>query len=182
MSLSTIVVVIVVALFISAIAATAGYYLQTRLKRLAQPLRRIPVLSEIAAGLPSLLSEEYIADYLWVEEASAHDADFALRVEGDMMIEAGIQEGDYVLVRQQGIAQNGDIVIAVVNDIKPTAAFLGRLYRNGQGVKLVRESPQLEPMVLQADQGRIIGKVVAVVMEESSPRSYQSSRLEVVQP
>src|SRR5215813_503476 len=77
-----------------------------------QPL---PLLGEIAAGSP-LLADEQIVDYVPLPEQLVGGADFLLRVKGDSMIEAGILDGDLVIVRKTQTATNGDIVVALVGD------------------------------------------------------------------
>jgi SOS regulatory protein LexA len=83
----------------------------------------LPVVGRIAAGLP-ILAEENIEEYIPVPEEFASSADFLLKVRGDSMVDAGIQDGDYVLIRQTDLAQPGDIVVALVNGDHATLKFL----------------------------------------------------------
>ena len=127
--------------------------------RAADP-RRLPLVGEIAAGGP-LLAEENIEDELAVPEPLGQSADFLLRVKGDSMIEAGILEGDVVVVRRQDTAQNGDIVVALAGDDESAdEATVKRFFREDGRVRLQPENSSLEP--IYAPHVRVLGKVVGV--------------------
>ena len=127
--------------------------------RAADP-RRLPLVGEIAAGGP-LLAEENIEDELAVPEPLGQSADFLLRVKGDSMIEAGILEGDVVVVRRQDTAQNGDIVVALAGDDESAdEATVKRFFREDGRVRLQPENSSLEP--IYASHVRVLGKVVGV--------------------
>jgi repressor LexA len=122
---------------------------------------RLPLVGEIAAGGP-LLAEENIEDYLAVPEPlSAGDEDFLLRVKGDSMIEAGILEGDYVVVHRQQTARDGDIVVTLAGDDETAdEATVKRFFRENGRIRLQPENSALSP--LYPDHVQILGKVTGV--------------------
>jgi repressor LexA len=126
----------------------------------AEP-QRLPLVGEIAAGGP-LLAEENIEDYLAVPEPlSRGGEEFLLRVKGDSMVEAGILEGDYVVVRRQQTAQEGDIVVALAGDDEATEeATVKRFFRENGRVRLQPENSALDPLFPEHVQ--ILGKVIGV--------------------
>jgi repressor LexA len=122
------------------------------------PLRRlergIPLVGRVAAGQP-IIAVENIEGYVALN-ALKHDQDvFALRVKGDSMIEAGILDGDYILVRQQETAENGDIVVALLRD-EATVKFF---FREPKRIRLQPANRKMKPMY--AKQVSIVGKVIA---------------------
>ena len=122
--------------------------------------RRLPLLGQIAAGAP-LLAEENVEDEIAVPEPLGRRADFLLRVKGDSMIEAGILDGDTVVVQRTQDAQNGDIVVALVGDDEfADEATVKTFYRDGTRVRLQPENAALEP--IYADFVQILGKVTGV--------------------
>jgi repressor LexA len=123
--------------------------------------RVLPLVGEIAAGGP-LLAEENIEDYLAVPEPLTRGGDeFLLRVKGDSMVDAGILSGDYVVVRRQANAQNGDIVVALAGDDEAAdEATVKRFFRDDGRVRLQPENEALEP--LYPDHVTILGKVIGV--------------------
>jgi len=117
----------------------------------------IPILGRVTAGKPILAVENHEGS-LAVDTSFAKGADvFALRVEGDSMIGAGILDGDYVVVRPQQGAQNGDIVVALLED----EVTVKRLYREADGIRLQPENPRLSPIFVPDVQ--VCGKVIALV-------------------
>jgi repressor LexA len=127
----------------------------------AQESARLPLVGQIAAGGP-LLADENVEDYLSMpEELTRGGADFLLRVQGDSMIEAGILDGDLVVVRRQQTAQNGDVVVALAGvDESADEATVKRFFREDGRVRLQPENSALEP--IYADHVEILGKVVGV--------------------
>ncbi len=129
----------------------------------AEPRPDVPVLplvGQIAAGAP-LLAEENIEDELAVPEPLGRDADFLLRVRGDSMVEAGILDGDTLVVQRRQDARDGDIVVALVGDDESAdEATVKTFYRDGGRVRLQPENSALEP--IYADHVQILGKVVGV--------------------
>jgi repressor LexA len=121
---------------------------------------RLPLLGQIAAGAP-LLAEENVEETIAVPEPLGHRADFLLTVRGDSMIEAGILEGDTLVVRKQEDASNGDIVVALVGDDEGASeATVKTFYRDNGRVRLQPENSALEPIF--ADHVEVLGKVVGV--------------------
>jgi len=121
----------------------------------------LPLVGEIAAGSP-LLAEENVEDYLAVPEPLARGEDeFLLRVRGDSMIQAGIMPGDYVVVRRQQTAANGDVVAALVGDDEGAGeATVKTFYREKGRIRHQPENDELEP--LYPEHVQILGKVVGL--------------------
>ena len=117
----------------------------------------LPLVGEVAAGSP-VVAEDRVEDYLTVPDQLASDADFVLTVKGDSMINAGILDGDLVVVRKQTDARNGEIVVALVGEEDATVK---RFFREGGRVRLQPENDTLEPMF--PDEVQILGAVKAVL-------------------
>lgn len=119
-------------------------------------VRMIPMLGPVAAGIP-ILAEENGSEMLPIPASLIGDGQyFALTIRGDSMIQAGILHGDYIVVKQQAEANNGDIVVALVSD----DATVKRFYREKGRIRLQPENPAMKPMYFQ--DVRILGKVVSV--------------------
>jgi repressor LexA len=128
----------------------------------ADDVHRLPLVGEIAAGGP-LLAEENIEDHLAVPETLARGdgEEFLLRVKGDSMINAGILDGDIVVVHRQPDARNGEIVVALAGqDEGADEATVKRFYREAGRVRLQPENDALEP--IYADHVQILGAVTGV--------------------
>ena len=127
--------------------------------RTATPV--LPLVGRIAAGAP-LLAEESIEDEIAVPEPLGRNADFLLRVKGDSMVEAGILDGDVVVVRRQDDAREGDVVVALVGeDEAADEATVKTFHREAGGrVRLQPENSALEP--LYPENVQILGKVTGV--------------------
>jgi repressor LexA len=123
--------------------------------------RPLPLVGEIAAGGP-LLAEDNIEEYLAVPELiERRGADFLLRVKGDSMIEAGILDGDIVVVKREQTAENGDIVVALAGtDETADEATVKRFFRENGRIRLQPENAAMEP--IYADHVQLIGKVTGV--------------------
>ena len=121
----------------------------------------LPLVGQIAAGGP-LLAEESIEDEIAVPEPLGRDADFLLRVKGDSMVEAGILDGDIVVVRKQSDARGGEIVVALVGDDESAdEATVKTFHRERDGrIRLQPENAALEP--LYPEHVEIIGRVTGV--------------------
>jgi repressor LexA len=121
----------------------------------------LPLVGQIAAGGP-LLAEETIEDEIAVPEPLGRDADFLLRVKGESMIEAGILDGDIVVVRKQSDARTGEIVVALVGDDgSADEATVKTFHRERDGrIRLQPENAALEP--LYPVHVEILGKVTGV--------------------
>jgi repressor LexA len=124
----------------------------------AATLPKLPLLGQIAAGGP-LLAEQNVEDELAVPESLR--GDFLLRVKGESMIEAGILDGDIVVVRRAQDARNGDIVVALAGDDETAdEATVKTFYREKNRIRLQPENAALEP--IYAEHVQILGKVVGV--------------------
>jgi repressor LexA len=122
---------------------------------------RLPLVGEIAAGGP-LLAEEQIEEYLPMPASTK--GDFLLRVKGESMIEAGILDGDLVIVQRAQDARNGEIVVALAGDDESAdEATVKTFYRERGRVRLQPENSSLEPIYAQHVQ--ILGRVVGVFRE-----------------
>jgi repressor LexA len=121
----------------------------------------LPLLGRIAAGGP-LLAEEAIEDEIAVPEPLGRNADFLLRVTGDSMIEAGILDGDVVVVRRQDEARDGDVVVALVGDDETADEATVKTFHRDPGgrIRLQPENSALEPLFPEHVQ--ILGKVTGV--------------------
>ena len=124
-------------------------------------VHRLPLVGDVAAGGP-LLAEDNVEDYVAVPEPLATGGEeFLLRVKGDSMINAGILEGDLVVVRREQTAQDGDIVVALAGDDETAdEATVKRFFKDGRRVRLQPENDELEPIF--ADHVQILGKVTGV--------------------
>ncbi len=121
---------------------------------------RLPLLGQIAAGSP-LLAEENVEERIAVPESLGRGADFLLTVRGDSMIEAGILDGDTIVVRKQEDASNGDVVVALVGDDEgANEATVKTFYRETGRIRLQPENSALDP--IYADHVQVMGKVVGV--------------------
>ncbi|GAB3829594.1 transcriptional repressor LexA [Dactylosporangium cerinum] len=117
----------------------------------------VPVLGAIAAGQPILAEEQSDDELTLPSSLVGHGSLFALRVKGDSMIEAAICDGDFVVVRRQPVAENGDIVAAMI-DGEATV----KVYRRRDGhVDLVPRNPSYD--VIPGDEAVILGRVVSVL-------------------
>ena len=126
----------------------------------AVELQKLPLLGQIAAGSP-LLAEENIEDELAVPEPLGRRADFLLRVKGESMINAGILDGDILVVQRAQDARDGEIVVALVGDDEfADEATVKTFYREGNRVRLQPENDSLEP--IYADFVQILGTVTGV--------------------
>lgn len=117
----------------------------------------VPLVGRIAAGGP-ILAEESVEETMPLpRDLVGSGTLFALTVHGDSMIDAGIFDGDTVIVRQQQVAEDGEIVAALIDD----EATVKRLSRKGGKVRLIAENPNYEP--LEPENVSVLGKVVAVL-------------------
>jgi len=121
----------------------------------------LPLLGQIAAGAP-LLADEAVEDRLAVPEPLGRNADFLLRVHGESMIEAGILDGDIVVVRRQQDARDGDIVVALVGDDETADEATVKTFRREDAgrIRLQPENSSLDP--LYPEHVEILGRVTGV--------------------
>lgn len=126
-------------------------------------LQPVPIVGKVRAGTPHPAIED-IEGYLSVDKTLCRSNTlFFLRVVGDSMINAHILDGDLVLVKPQPVANNGEIVIALIND----EATVKRFYQKGKTIQLKPENSTMKPIVIQEGQAdvSIIGKVVTVIRQ-----------------
>jgi len=116
----------------------------------------IPVLGRVAAGEPLLATQNIERTIVISSDMVRTEEPFALRVKGDSMIEAGILEDDYVIVRQQQSAEQGDIVVALIGD----EATVKRFYKEDNHIRLQPENPSMNPII--AKDVTILGKVIGL--------------------
>lgn len=121
----------------------------------------LPVMGRIAAGTPIEAISE-VSHHVSVPEGmlGGRGQHYALEVRGDSMIEAGINDGDIVVIRAQSTAENGDIVVALVEG---TEATLKRFRRRGSMIALEAANPAYETRLLREDQVRIQGRLVGLI-------------------
>ncbi len=123
----------------------------------------VPVVGSVAAGQP-ILATENIEEYLPLPQSMVHDDEtFLLKVAGDSMIEAGILNGDLIIVRRQDTADNGDIVVALLDT--ETTATVKRFFKENGHFRLQPENSTMEPII--SDDVHIAGKVIGLL------RSFQ---------
>ncbi|HLB01990.1 MAG TPA: transcriptional repressor LexA [Nitrospiria bacterium] len=120
----------------------------------------VPILGQVAAGKP-ILAEENILGTLALDRSMVRFSQtFLLKVKGDSMIEAGIMDGDHVLVKVQTVAENGEIVVALVDE----EATVKRFFHRGDKIMLQPENPHHQAMTFtKGDNFRILGKVMGVI-------------------
>lgn len=126
------------------------------------PVIQVPVLGKVTAGLP-ITAVENVEEYFPLPEhfTSNHNSEiFLLSVVGDSMIEAGIHDGDKVIVRKQNIAHNGDIIVAMTSDDEATVK---RFYKESGYYRLQPENSAMDPIYL--DSVTVLGKVVGLFRE-----------------
>ncbi|MDX6648272.1 MAG: repressor LexA [Solirubrobacteraceae bacterium] len=125
-------------------------------KSLVRP-NGLPLVGQVAAGQP-VLAEENIEDHIDVPAvAGGEDGEYLLRVRGDSMKDAGILEGDFVVVRPQDTAQDSDIVVALVGE----EATVKRFFREADHVRLQPENDAMEP--IRSKEVRVLGRVVGLL-------------------
>ncbi|MED0676184.1 transcriptional repressor LexA [Aneurinibacillus thermoaerophilus] len=117
----------------------------------------VPMIGKVTAGFP-ITAVEHIEEYFVLpENIVGNDTVYMLRIQGESMIEAGILDGDYVIVRQQQTANNGDIVVAMTEENEATVK---RFYKEKDHIRLQPENPTMAPILLPAVT--ILGKVIGL--------------------
>ena len=120
-------------------------------------IENVPIVGKITAGQP-ILAVENIEETFPVPVEYLHNSTvFMLRVRGDSMIDAGILDGDYILVKQQNTASNGDIVAALIGDEATVKTF----YKENGQIRLQPENPSYDPIIVKDDL-TILGKVIGL--------------------
>ncbi len=117
----------------------------------------VPIVGKVAAGQPILAVENITDTFPLPVDFVQNSTAFMLRIQGDSMIEAGILDKDFVLVRQQSTANNGDIVVALIEDEATCKTF----YKEKDHIRLQPENSRLEPIIVK-DNLSIVGKVIGV--------------------
>ncbi len=136
---------------------TAGSATESRGQLDALNAVRLPLLGRVAAGKP-IVADGSVEEYLTLPRClMGDDASFILKVKGDSMIGAGIFDGDFVAVREQQDATNGEIVVALLGDEATVKTF----YREKNRIRLQPENPSMQP--IYAENPRILGRVVALL-------------------
>jgi len=119
----------------------------------------LPIVGQVAAGSP-VLAEENIEDYVQVPSiAGGDEGEYVLRVRGESMKDAGILEGDFVVVRPQETAMDGEIVVALVGD-DGEEATVKRFFREADHVRLQPENTTMQP--IRSTEVQVLGRVVGV--------------------
>ena len=125
-----------------------------------RPARHVPLIGDVAAGT-NVLAQQNVEDLIPLPTDFTGEGElFMLRVRGESMIDAGILDGDYVVARQQSVADTGDMVVA---GIPGEEATVKTLKKQGQKIILVPANPRMKPMEFSADEVTIYGKVVTVM-------------------
>lgn len=120
----------------------------------------IPIVGRVRAGVP-ILAIENIEEYFNLDRSFASSKDvFLLRVQGDSMIDAHIQDGDFALVKPQSNAENGEIVVALIED----EATIKRIFTERDLIRLEPANPHMEPIVIKRGEKKVslVGKVVGI--------------------
>jgi len=117
----------------------------------------LPLVVSVAAGNP-ILAEENVEEYVSVPEiAGGRDGEYLLRIRGDSMKEAGILEGDYVVVRPQDTAKDGEVVVALLGE----EATVKRFFREADHIRLQPENDTMEP--IRSREVKVLGRVVGLL-------------------
>ena len=125
-----------------------------------RPSRHVPLIGDVAAGT-GLLAQQNVEDLIPLPTDFTGEGElFMLRVRGESMIDAGILDGDFIVARQQKVADNGDIVVA---GIPGDEATVKTFKKNGATITLIPANETMEPMVFDADEVNVYGKVVTVL-------------------
>jgi repressor LexA len=130
-------------------------------KRTVRPGYELPLIGQVAAGEP-ILAEENIDEYLEIPDViGGEDGDYILQIRGESMKNAGILEGDYVVVRPTDDADNGEIVVALIGE----EATVKRIYRESDHIRLQPENDEMDPIL--TTEARVLGRVVGVFRKVS---------------
>ncbi|MBI3610534.1 MAG: transcriptional repressor LexA [Nitrospirae bacterium] len=124
----------------------------------------LPVVGRVRAGTPLLAMEE-VQGHLQLDRAIAPAGAFVLKITGDSMIGAGIHDGDYAVVQPRTQTQNGDVVVALIND----EATVKRFYKDRETIRLEPANARMQPIVVRPEEEevRIVGKVMAIIRKMS---------------
>lgn len=117
----------------------------------------VPLIGNVAAGTPILATENLERTFPIPTDFVGDTPSFMLKVKGESMIEAGIFNGDYIIVKQQAVANNGEIVVALIEDEATVKTF----YKEKDYIRLQPENSTMEPIIVK--EVAILGKVVGVI-------------------
>jgi repressor LexA len=120
----------------------------------------VPVMGRIAAGVPRSAIEDHSHSLMLPQELLSQGEHFALEVRGDSMIDAGIYDGDTVILKRTANAESGEIVVALIDDEEAT---LKRLRRRGQSIALEPANPAYETRIFGPDRVKIQGRLVTLI-------------------
>jgi repressor LexA len=124
---------------------------------IVRPGDSLPLVGSVAAGAP-VLAEENVEEYISVPElAGGGDGQYLLQIKGESMKDAGILDGDYVVVRSQDTARDGDIVVALIGE----EATVKRFYRESDHIRLQPENESMEP--IRSPDVKVLGRVVGLL-------------------
>lgn len=133
-----------------------------RTKKTIMPGNGLPLVGQVAAGAP-ILAEENIEEYIEIPDViGGEDGDYVLRVRGESMKDAGIFEGDYVVVRPADQADDSEIVVVLVGDDEATVK---RYFREADHIRLQPENEAMEP--IRTTEATVLGRVIGVVRKVS---------------
>ena len=119
----------------------------------------LPVLGAVAAGQP-MLAEENIEEYVAIPDiAGGREGEYLLRIRGDSMVEAGILEGDHVVVHPQDTAQDGQIIVALLGE----EATVKRYFKESDHIRLQPENKTMEP--IRSKEVKVLGRVVGLLRQ-----------------
>ena len=125
-----------------------------------EQITSVPILGKVSAGLPILAEENREGSFALPNELIGKGAEsFILKVKGDSMIEAGILDGDFLIIRQQNTAVNQDIVVALMED----EVTVKRFFKEKDAIRLQPENRALSPIIVKNGHLQILGKVVGVI-------------------
>jgi len=128
----------------------------------------VPLVGTIAAGVP-ITAHQNVESQIPVPQEMIHNVKsaFALRVKGDSMINAHIMEGDFVVVREQNTAENGDLVAVLIGD----EATIKHIQFTHDGARLIAANPAYEPIEIRREDSKIMGKIIGLI------RNYDGGRI-----
>ena len=121
----------------------------------AENIRHVPVIGTVTAGVP-ILATQQIEEYVAISGVTGENL-FALHVKGDSMVNAGILDGDIVIVNQTPVADNGEIVVALIDD----EATVKRFFKEDEHIRLQPENDKYSPIIV--DECSVLGKVITLI-------------------
>lgn len=127
-----------------------------RARKTIRPERGLPLVGQVAAGEP-ILAEENVEEYIEIPDViGGEEGDYILRVRGESMVDAGIFEGDYVVVRPTQESANGEIVVVLIGE----EATVKRYFREADHIRLQPENAEMEP--IRTTEATVLGRVIGV--------------------